>query len=419
MDIRVAARGSGAGSLICYLLGISSVEPLSNNLIMERFCSVTRGELPDIDIDVESARRLEIYDAVFKKYGERCATVAMVETYRARHAIRDVGAAMGIAPMEIDLIAKSLPHISSRNISRALENLPELKHLNVNSKILKIAIDIAARLDRLPRHLSMHPCAIALSDIGLYDRAPLVSNRSGYPMLQFDKDDVEDIGLLKLDVLGVRMQSAIAYAIKEVERVEQKKLEIEKIPLDDKPTFDLIKSTRTLGVFQIESPGQRELIGKFAPNSFTDLIIDISLFRPGPVKSDMISPFLAVRHGLSPIPRIHKDLDEILRETEGVVVFHEQVIQIIAKLTGITLSEADEKRRELGDLAGQQRVCDWFFPAALENNYELEVVNKVWEILRAFASFGFCKAHAAAFALPTYQSLGLRATTQRLSLPGC
>ena len=408
MDIRVAARGSGAGSLICYLLGISSVEPLSNNLIMERFCSVTRGELPDIDIDVESARRLEIYDAVFKKYGERCATVAMVETYRARHAIRDVGAAMGIAPMEIDLIAKSLPHISSRNISRALENLPELKHLNVNSKILKIAIDIAAKLDRLPRHLSMHPCAIALSDIGLYDRAPLVSNRSGYPMLQFDKDDVEDIGLLKLDVLGVRMQSAIAYAIKEVERVEQKKLEIEKIPLDDKLTFDLIKSTRTLGVFQIESPGQRELIGKFAPNSFTDLIIDISLFRPGPVKSDMISPFLAVRHGLSPIPRIHKDLDEILRETEGVVVFHEQVIQIIAKLTGITLSEADEKRRELGDLAGQQRVCDWFFPAALENNYELEVVNKVWEILRAFASFGFCKAHAAAFALPTYQSAWLK-----------
>ena len=241
MGIRVAARGSGAGSLICYLLGISGVEPLANNLIMERFCSVTRGELPDIDIDVESARRLEIYDAIFKKYGERCATVAMVETYRARHAIRDVGAAMGIAPMEIDLIAKSLPHISSKNIERALNNLPELKHLNINSKILKIAIDIAARLDRLPRHLSMHPCAIAISDSGLRDRAPLISNRSGYPMLQFDKDDVEEIGLLKLDVLGVRMQSAISYAIKEIERLEEKKLDIDSIPLDDKATFDLIK----------------------------------------------------------------------------------------------------------------------------------------------------------------------------------
>ena len=408
MGIRVAARGSGAGSLICYLLGISGVEPLSNNLIMERFCSVTRGELPDIDIDVESDRRLEIYDAVFARYGERCATVAMVETYRARHAIRDVGAAMGIAPMEIDLIAKSLPHISSKNINKAIENLPELKNLNINSKILKIAINLAAKLDRLPRHLSMHPCAIAISDAGLRDRAPLIQNRSKYPMLQFDKDDVEDIGLLKLDVLGVRMQSAISYALNEITRIEGKAVDIDAIKLDDKRTFDLIKSTRTLGVFQIESPGQRELIGKFAPNTFTDLIIDISLFRPGPVKSDMISPFLSSRHNLAQRPKIHPDLEPILKETEGVVVFHEQVIAIIAKLTGTTLAVADEKRRELGDFAGQQRVCDWFFPAALANGYQIEVINKVWEVLRAFASFGFCKAHAAAFALPTYQSAWLK-----------
>ena len=257
-------------------------------------------------------------------------------------------------------------------------------------------------------HLSMHPCAIAISDSGLRERVPIEINRSGYPMMQFDKDDVEDIGLLKLDVLGVRMQSAISYAISEIERVEGTKLDIDTIPLNDKNTFDLIKSTRTLGVFQIESPGQRELIGKFSPKSFTDLVIDISLFRPGPVKSDMISPFLGVRHGLSPIPKIHEDLDEILSETEGVVVFHEQVIKIISKLTGVTLAVADEKRRELGDFEGQQRVCDWFFPAALANGYEISVVTKVWEVLRAFASFGFCKAHAAAFALPTYQSAWLK-----------
>ena len=408
LGIRVAARGSGAGSLICYLLGISGVEPIENGLIMERFCSTTRGELPDIDIDVESARRLEIYDAVFKKYGDRCATVSMVETYRARHAIRDVGMAMGISPIEVDLIAKSLPNIRSNNISKALMNLPELKNLNINSKILKMAIEISGHLDQLPRHLSMHPCAIALSDIGLQSRVPMEINRSGYPMMQFDKDDVEDIGLLKLDILGVRMQSAISYALSEIERVEDKKINIDSVPLDDKNTFDLIKSTRTLGVFQIESPGQRELIGKFAPRNFTDLIIDISLFRPGPVKSDMISPFLGVRHGLSSIPKIHKDLDELLSETEGVVVFHEQVIKIIAKLTGVTLAVADEKRRELGDFAGQQRVCDWFFPAATAKGYDLEVISKVWDVLRAFASFGFCKAHAAAFALPTYQSAWLK-----------
>jgi len=394
--------------LICYLLGISGVEPITHGLLMERFCSPLRNELPDIDIDVESARRLEIYDAIFERYGKRAATVSMVETYRSRHAIRDVGAALGVSPIEIDLIAKSLPHIRARNIAKALENLPELKNLKLDTPILKMAIDLAQKLDGLPRHLSMHPCAIVLSDIGLRDHAPLELNASGYPMVQFDKDDVEAVGFLKLDVLGVRMQSAISYTIAEIERVEGEKLDIDKISLADQPTFDLISSTRTLGVFQIESPGQRELIGKFAPSTFTDLIIDISLFRPGPVKSDMIRPFLSARHGLSNVKSIHPDLDSIMQETEGVVVFHEQVIRLISVMTDISLAQADEKRRALGTLDGQQEVCDWFYPASLANGFSLKVVQEIWEILRAFASFGFCKAHAAAFALPTYQSAWLK-----------
>ena len=407
-SIRVAARGSGAGSLICYLLGISGVEPIEHGLLMERFCSPLRNELPDIDIDVESARRLEIYDAIFERYGARVATVSMVETYRSRHAIRDVGAALGISPIEIDLIAKSLPHIRARNIAKALENLPELKSLKLDTPILRMAIDLAQKLDGLPRHLSMHPCAIVLSDIGLRDHAPLEINASGYPMVQFDKDDVEAVGFLKLDVLGVRMQSAITYTIAEIERVEGVQLDIDQISLADPKTFDLIASTRTLGVFQIESPGQRELIGKFAPSSFTDLIIDISLFRPGPVKSDMIRPFLSARHGLSTVKSIHPDLDPIMAQTHGVVVFHEQVIRLISVMSGITLAQADEKRRLLGSFDGQQEVCDWFYPAALSQGYQLNVVEEIWQILRAFASFGFCKAHAAAFALPTYQSAWLK-----------
>jgi len=407
--IRVAARGSGAGSLICYLLGISGVEPMSQGLLMERFCSTLRNELPDIDIDVESARRLEIYDAIFERFSpERTATVSMVETYRARHAIRDVGAALGISPMEIDLIAKSLPHIRARNIGKALENLPELKNLKLDTPLMKTAIHLAGRLDGLPRHLSMHPCAVLLSDKKLLDIAPTEINASGYQMVQYDKDDVEAVGLLKLDVLGVRMQSAIAYSLQEIERIEGEKINIDAIPLDDPLTFDLIKSTRTLGLFQIESPGQRELVGKFAPQTFTDLIIDISLFRPGPVKSDMITPFINTRHGFRSKPVIHPDLDEILHETEGVVVFHEQVIRIIALMTGISLAQADEKRRELGTFESQQEVCDWFYPAAISQGYELSLITQVWEILRAFASFGFCKAHAAAFALPTYQSAWLK-----------
>jgi error-prone DNA polymerase len=416
--IRVAARGSGAGSLICHLLGISGVEPMQHGLLMERFCSPLRRALPDIDIDVESARRLEIYDMVFKRYGDndwtspanqsRCAVVSMVDTYRARHAIRDAGAALGLPGMEIDMLAKSMPHVRARNIAATLESLPELRRMNTSTPLMAATIEMAQRLDGLPRHLAMHPCAIVLSDGGFLDRAPLMSSAGGYPMVAFDKDDVEAVGLLKLDVLGVRMQSTIAYSMKEIQRVHKEVVDIDTVPLDDTATYELIQSTRTLGIFQVESPGQRELVGKLAPKTFTDLIIDISLFRPGPVKSDMITPFLKARHGWSPAQIIHPDLYEILAHTEGVVVFHEQVIQIIATMTGVSLATADEKRRSLGDRAGQQEVCDWFFPAATAKGHELPIIQEIWDVLRAFASFGFCKAHAAAFALPTYQSAWLK-----------
>ena len=404
--IRVAARGSGAGSLICHLLGISGVDPIRYGLLMERFCSPLRRALPDIDIDVESARRLEIYDLVFKRYQHRTATVAMIDTYRARYAIRDTGAALGMSQTEIDLIAKSLPHIRARNISKALESLPELKSLNINTPLAAMAIKLAERLDGLPRNLAMHPCAVVLSNNTLPDRAPMLTNASGYSMVEFDKDDVEAIGLLKLDILGVRMQSAIAYAVSEIERSEGKSVDIEAVPLDDPDTYKLIQSTKTIGLFQIESPGQRELVGKLQPERFEDLIIDISLFRPGPVKSDMITPFLNARQGFSSPKLIHPDLHGVLAQTCGVVVFHEQVIQIISIMTGISYAEADEKRRALGDFSKQQEICDWFYERATK--YPRAVIDEIWQVLRAFASFGFCKAHAAAFALPTYQTAWLK-----------
>ena len=379
---------------------------------------MTPATAPDIDIDVESARRLEIYDSIFKRYGTkswsdpnaiaRCATVSMVERYRARHAIRDAGAALGLPAVEIDLLAKSMPHIRAANISAALASLPELKSLNTSTPLAAMTIALAQRLDGLPRHLSMHPCAIALSDATLLDRAPLQIGASGYPMLEFDKDDVEDIGLLKLDVLGVRMQSAIAHAVDEIKRTEDPEFDIDAIPLDDPDTYALIQTTHTLGLFQIESPGQRELVGKLQPRTINDLIIDISLYRPGPVKSDMIRPFLEARQGFKSARLIHPSLAPILSETEGVVVFHEQVISIISVMTGISLAAADEKRRALGSKEGQQEVCDWFFPAATQAGYELAIITEIWDVLRAFASFGFCKAHAAAFALPTYQSAWLK-----------
>jgi error-prone DNA polymerase len=414
--IRVAARGSGAGSLICHLLGISGVDPLDHGLLMERFCSTLRTDLPDIDIDVESARRLEIYDQVFARYNPeeswphgaaRSTTVAMVETYRARHAIRDVGAALALPHEEIDALAKSLPHIRAKNITNALRELPELRHISVNAPMGK-AIALAEQLDKLPRHLSMHPCAVILADKALLDRMPSQMGASGYPMSQWDKDDVESVGLLKLDILGVRMQSAMAHALYEIERVDKKSIPLDEIPLDDAETFSLIRSTKTLGVFQIESPGQRELIGKFAPEVFNDLIIDISLFRPGPVKSDMITPFLNARQGWRAPRLIHPSLYEILIETEGVVVFHEQVIRMIATIAGISLAEAESYRRLLNDPERSIEFYPWFAERATDRGYSIEVITEVSDVLRAFASFGFCKAHAAAFALPTYQTAWLK-----------
>ena len=231
---------------------------------------------------------------------------------------------------------------------------------------LQLMFDIVERLDGLPRHIALHPCGVVLSDSVLLDRTPVEASWLGFPMSQFDKDDVEEMGLLKLDVLGIRMQSAMAHAALEVERVDGVHIDLDdetQVPFDDEPTFELIRSTRTLGCFQIESPGQRELIGKFGPQAFEDLIIDISLFRPGPVKSDMIVPFLNARQGWKDPSYLHPSLIPALEETEGVVVFHEQVLMIVAETTGVTLAQADEVRRALGTPDGQRQVEQWWRPA--------------------------------------------------------
>jgi error-prone DNA polymerase len=408
--VRVAARGSGAGSLVNYLLGISDVDPIRYGLLMERFLSPLRHQLPDIDIDVESARRTELYELILARYGgERCTCVSMMDTYRARHGIRDVGAALGLPPGDVDALAKAFPHIRANQVRQAMRDLPELRASGLNTPRVDLVLQLVERLDGLPRHIALHPCGVLLSDRTLLDRTPVESSWLGFPMSQFDKDDVEALGLLKLDVLGIRMQSAMAHAMDEVERVEGVRPDVDSISREDLRTFHLVQSTKTLGCFQIESPGQRELIGKFGPETFEDLITDISLFRPGPVKSDMVRPFLEARNGWKEALYVHDDLREALEQTYGVVVFHEQVLMIVAKMTGCTLAEADEVRRALGNEEGQEEVRVWLRPTAMARGYSQDVVDEVWGILKAFGSFGFCKAHAAAFALPTYQSTWLKA----------
>ncbi len=410
--VRVAARGSGAGSLVTYLLGISGVDPVRHDLLMERFCSPLRAQLPDIDVDVESARRTEIYELILERFGsDRVTCVSMMETYRVRHAIRDVAATLGMPPGEIDVIAKAFPHIRARDARAAIKDLPELRRLGFDGPRMQMMFELVESLDGLPRHVAMHPCGVILSNTGLLDRTPVEASWLGFPMSQFDKDDVEELGLLKLDVLGIRMQSAMAHAVAEIRRVDGDDIHLDdqhQVPLDDPSTFALIQSTRTLGCFQIESPGQRELVGKFAPETFEDLIIDISLFRPGPVKSDMIRPFLEARQGWAEPEYLHHTLIPALQSTYGVVVFHEQVLKIVAETTGVSLAQADEVRRAMGSPLGQQQIEQWWRPAAAARGYTASEVERIWSVLAAFASFGFCKAHAAAFALPTYHSAWLK-----------
>ena len=410
--VRVAARGSGAGSLVTYLLGISGVDPMEHGLLMERFCSPLRAQLPDIDIDVESARRTEMYERILEHFGsERVTCVSMAETYRVRHAVRDVAAVLGMPPGEIDVIAKAFPHIRAKDARAAVQDLPELRRQGLDAPRMQQLLELVESLDGLPRHAAMHPCGVILSNTGLLDRTPVEASWLGFPMSQFDKDDVEEMGLLKLDVLGIRMQSAMAHAVQEVERIDGVRVDLDdrdQVPLDDPDTFALVQSTRTLGCFQIESPGQRELVGKFAPETFADIIIDISLFRPGPVKSDMIRPFLNARQGWGEPDHLHPSLKPYLEQTCGVVVFHEQVLQIVAETTGVSLAQADEVRRAMGSPAGQDEVEAWWRARAGARGYRQADLDRIWQVLAAFASFGFCKAHAAAFALPTYQSAWLK-----------
>ncbi|GAA0474513.1 DNA polymerase III subunit alpha [Streptomyces olivaceiscleroticus] len=414
LGIRVTARGSGAGSLVNHLLGIAHADPVEHGLLMERFLSKRRAVLPDIDIDVESARRLEVYRAIFDRFGaERVATVAMPETYRVRHAVRDVGAALGMDPAEVDRIAKAFPHIRARDARAALEELPELRELRDNPPPPPFW-DLVEGLDALPRGTAMHPCGVLLSDATLTARTPVVpTGGEGFPMSQFDKEDVEDLGLLKLDVLGVRMQSAMAHATAEIGRATGRPApdldDPAQVPPGDPATYGLIRSTETLGCFQIESPGQRDLIGRLQPATFHDLVVDISLFRPGPVAADMVRPFIESRHGRRPLRYPHPDLEEALRETYGVVVFHEQVIRIIDRMTGCGLDEADRVRRGLSDPESQGRIRVWFAEQAARHGYSADDTTRTWEIIEAFGSYGFCKAHAVAFAVPTYQSAWLKA----------
>lgn len=434
--IRVQARGSGASSLVNYLLRVSSVDPLEHDLLFERFLGHSRSTLPDIDIDVESARRHEIYRAIFKRYGDtRVTLLSMQNRYRARGASRDAGLALGIDPEQIDQIAKNIWRFNARDFREVLDEKPELREiaeLIKHDKRLDLLVDLTERLDRLPRHISMHPCGVILSNSNLLSVTPVQPTGIGLPMSQFDKDDVDDIGLIKLDVLGVRMQSSIAHAVHEIARVHGEGaarvgelpvdapyispkgvIDVDALPHDDEPTFEAIRSAHTLGMFQIESPGQRELIGKMQPDRYEDLIADISLFRPGPMKGNMVAPYVDTKLGFQAPDYLHPRFKSFLQDSYGVVIYHEHVLRILHDCMGIDLADADELRRRMErDVDSIEEAFRTRTAQRVDERgkrlFTDRDIDRIWTTLRGFGSFGFCKAHGAAFALPTYQSAWLK-----------
>lgn len=414
--IMVACRGSAAGSLVTYCLRISDVDPIRHDLVVERFMNPYRDELPDIDLDVESARREDIERDLITAYGdERVMGLVMVETFKARGAIREVGKALGLPAGEVDAIATSLPHVEAGDVRPALAQLPELRGANLDRPDTRRLFDLVERLGGLPRHVALHPSGVILGPegagglTGVRDLVSCQRSAHGLAMAQIDKHDVAALGLCKLDVLGVRMLSTLRHGLDEVARVRGVALEPDDLPVDDRGAYELIRTAHTVGLFQIESPGQRELVGKLQPDTMDDLVVDISLFRPGPVKSDMVGPFVRRHRGGEAIPPRHPLVAAALAETHGVIVYHEQVMRCVAAVTGCDLSTADRVRRELADPEETGRLRDEIVDGAQRRGMSRDEAEAWWEALSEFASFGFCKAHAAAFAVPTARSAWLKA----------
>jgi error-prone DNA polymerase len=413
MGVRMQARGSGVGSVLNYALRTSYVEPISNGLIFERFLSPQRQDLPDIDIDVESSRQHDVYRRIFNEFGNtRVSLMGMVNGYRSRGAVRDAGLALGMDDGELDRLAKQMWRFNAREFREALQEKPELAAIAEEvrkSSQLDLLVDLTERLDRLPRYYSVHPCGVILTDSSLLDRVAVQSSGMGLPMAQMDKDDADPLGLIKVDILSVRMQSAMAHAVAEHRRLTGESINLDQLPLDDEPTYELLRSTRTIGVFQLESPGQQELVGKLQPEVFNDLTIEIALFRPGPLQNNMPLQFLQARHGEIMPDYVHPEFRPFLAQTKGVVVFHEQVMLLFDTLTGCGLGQADVLRRHLAKPEDMPVIERFVREQAAARGYDEDVIDRAWKMLAGFGSFGFAKAHAAAFALPTYQSAWLKA----------
>ena len=400
--IRFSGRGSAADSAVAYCLFITSVDPISRGLLFERFLSLERAQKPDIDIDFDARRRDEVRHYLQRKYGpERVATVCTFNTFQARSAVRDVGKAMGFPPEDIDMLAKRLPYICADEIRSALEKYPELRGSGIPVEKYSCLFEICEALAGVPRHIGTHLGGVVASRVPLVRLTPLQMAARGVVITQFDKDDVEEIGLIKLDLLSLRMLAAVE------DSVSLSGVDYQRIPLEDSATYEMLNAGETIGAFQLESPAQRALQGRLGASTIEDIVASVALIRPGPVQGNMVEPFVARRRGLEEVTYAHPGLEKILKKTYGVVLYQEQVIEIATAIAGFTPGESDRLRKVMTHYrsrAEMDEIGREFVKKAMEHGTSREVAETVLSYIVAYAGYGFCEAHAAAFADTAYKT---------------
>ncbi|KPK98435.1 MAG: DNA polymerase III subunit alpha [Omnitrophica WOR_2 bacterium SM23_72] len=405
-------RGSAAGSLVSYLLGITDLDPLKYGLLFERFLNPERLGLPDIDIDFCYERRQEVIDYVTNKYGqENVAQIITFGTMQARAVVRDVGRVMGMSYAEVDRIAKMIPPDPSLNLKDALESETELKNLYKNDPQVTRLMDTALVLEGLNRHASIHAAGVVIADEPLNNYMPLFKTSDDQITTGYSMAILEKIGLLKVDFLGLRTLTVIDQTQKIARHTQGIDIDIENLPLDDHKTFKLLASAATIGVFQVESTGMRDLLKKLQPSRFEDLVALLALYRPGPIGSGMLDDFIHRKHGRVPLKYDHKKLEEILKETYGIIVYQEQIMQIASVMARFTLAQADLLRRAMSKKIPEvmEKERNHFVSGCARNEVSASVANKIFDLIEYFSGYGFNKSHSTAYALISFRTAYLKA----------
>lgn len=414
-DIPVGpGRGSAAGSIVSYLLGVTDIDPLKYNLLFERFLNPERISMPDIDIDFCYEKRQGVLNYVMRKYGENnVAQIITFGTMLARAVVRDVGRVMGFGYTEVDRIAKMIPISIGHHITlkSALSQNPELSAVYNSDSGIKRLIDVAMRLEGLSRHASTHAAGVVISDAPLMEHIPLARGVEDEIVTGFDMESLEKTGLLKMDFLGLKTLTVIDETTRLIKRTQDKEVDITNIPLDDIKTFALLAEANTIGVFQLESRGMRDILKKLNPTKFEDLIAVLALYRPGPLGSGMVDDFIERKQGKKPISYVLARLESILKETYGIILYQEQTMQIASELAGFNLAKADLLRKAIGkkvpEIMEEQRAE--FLEGCKRNNISPQIASRIFDLIDYFSGYGFNKSHSAAYALISYRTAYLKA----------